>query len=71
VIRATVILIEFCAIADAGVIDCDQFPEPSGNLFATGTFCGYVDMAYVLDAASSSPRSDAEDDVPRELPSLN
>jgi len=66
-----VILIEFCAIADAGVIACDQFPEPSGNLFSEAAFCGYVDMAYVLAIASAATRSETEDDVPQELPSRN
>jgi hypothetical protein len=66
-----VILIEFCAIADAGVVACDRFPDASGDLFSAGTFCGCVDMANAFAAAFPSNRSEDEDNVPQELPSPN
>jgi len=70
-IRDTVILIEFCAIADAGVLEPDFFPDTTANFFSLPNFRAYVRMAYALGNAFPSFRSADEDNRPQELPSPN
>jgi hypothetical protein len=71
VIRDTVILIEFCAIADAGVMRLDFFPDTDANFFSRASFRSHVQMAFALGNTFPSCRSAEEDNRPQELPSPN
>ena len=70
-LRATIILIEFCALLGEGSVPVAGMPDPHGNVTPATSFHQYLDCARWYEKAFPSTLPENQQNVPEMLPCPN